>query len=122
MICAGWGSVRCMEMLLRRGANIRALNAEDNMNVLHYASQRGRSDILLSLYNFMRETFNEEEKEDLINFLSSTRARGGVTPLMLAIVSGDPETVRGCLITFTCSPFDFDKLLQDPVWYAERFC
>lgn len=80
-----YGSENAVELLLDKGADIRAFRASDRSTAFHIAAQHGNKNSLRALLNKAKQ----REK----TFLSMTNNEGK-TPLCLAVESGYLDTAE----------------------------
>ena len=94
-----------MQLLIEAGADI-SIKTKDELTLVHHACRSGNAERL----GFMTRS------EGFRNFFEA-RTRGGVTPLMFAVQSGNKEVVDCCL-NADFNPFATDNLGQDVLTYA----
>ena len=106
MLASSIGSVKMLQTVLALGPNV---NAKDKIGrtALHFACRRG------SLEHF--EVLIQNEDIDL-----DAQTSSGVTPLMMAVYSGNVQLIAGCLNS-NCNPFLHDALERTARDYASSF-
>ena len=106
MLAASIGSVKMLQTVLTLGPNI---NAKDKIGrtALHFACRRGSLEHFEVLIQY--DTLEIDGQTD-----------SGVTPLMMAVYSGNVQLIAACLNS-NCNPFLQDALERSARDYASSF-